>query len=68
MTQQTACTFGQSWPELVFVPLCSYFDTTVRSQLGLGDNRGYWKTVVPHEVVHQWWGHAVGSPRTVTSG
>lgn len=61
ITQQTACNFGQSWPELVWIPMCYYFDTTVRHQLGLdwGD-RGYWKVVTPHEVAHQWWGHTVG--------
>ena len=61
MTQQTACTFGQSWPTLVWLPICAFFDNTVRHQLGLdfGD-RGYWKTVAPHEVAHQWWGHTVG--------
>jgi hypothetical protein len=61
LTQQTACDYGQSWPELVWIPLCYYFDTTVRHQLGMdfGD-RGYWKVVTPHEVAHQWWGHTVG--------
>ena len=61
ITQQTACNFGQSWPELVWIPICYYFDTTVRHQLGMdwGD-RGYWKVVTPHEVAHQWWGHTVG--------
>jgi Peptidase family M1 domain len=61
LTQQTACDFGQSWPELVWIPLCYYFDTTVRHQLKMdwGD-RGYWKVVTPHEVAHQWWGHTVG--------
>jgi hypothetical protein len=61
MTQQTACNFGQSWPGLVWLPTCSFFDTTVRHGLGLdwGD-RGYWKSVGPHEVAHQWWGHGVG--------
>jgi len=61
LTQQTACNFGQSWPELVWIPICYYFDTTVHHQLGLdwGD-RGYWKVVTPHEVAHQWWGHTVG--------
>jgi hypothetical protein len=61
LTQQTACDFGQSWPELVWIPICYYFDTTVRHSLGLdwGD-RGYWKVVTPHEVAHQWWGHTVG--------
>jgi hypothetical protein len=61
MTQQTACNFGQSWPALVYLPICSFFDSTVRHNLGLdfGD-RGYWKIVAPHEVAHQWWGHMVG--------
>jgi hypothetical protein len=61
ITQQTACNFGQSWPGLVWIPICYYFDTTVRHQLGMdyGD-RGYWKVVTPHEIAHQWWGHTVG--------
>jgi Peptidase family M1 domain len=61
ITQQTACNFGQSWPGLVWIPICYYYDNTVRHQLGLdwGD-RGYWKVVTPHEVAHQWWGHTVG--------
>jgi len=65
LTQQTACNFGQSWPGLVWIPICYYFDTTVRHQLGMdwGD-RGYWKVVTPHEVAHQWWGHTVGFSST----
>lgn len=61
ITQQTACNFGQSWPELVWIPICYYFDATVRHELGMdwGD-RGYWKVVTPHEIAHQWWGHTVG--------
>jgi aminopeptidase N len=61
LTQQTACNFGQSWPGLVWIPICYYFDTTVRHALGIdwGD-RGYWTAVTPHEVAHQWWGHTVG--------
>jgi len=61
LTQQTACNFGQSWPELVWIPICYYFDGTVRHELGMdwGD-KGYWKVVTPHEVAHQWWGHTVG--------
>jgi Peptidase family M1 domain len=60
ITQQTSCSYGQSWPELVWIPMCYFFDTTVRHQLGMdfGD-RGYWKVVTPHEVAHQWWGHTV---------
>jgi len=61
ITQQSACDFGQAWPGLVWIPICYYFDTTVRHALGLdlGD-RGYWNVVTPHEVAHQWWGHTVG--------
>src|SRR5215469_3769234 len=61
LTQQTACNYGQSWPELVWIPMCYFFDSTVRHSLGMdwGD-RGYWKVVTPHEVAHQWWGHTVG--------
>jgi Peptidase family M1 domain len=61
LTQQTACDYGQSWPNLVWLPTCSFYDTTVRHQLGLdwADN-GYWDVVTPHEVAHQWWGQLVG--------
>ena len=61
ITQQTSCSFGQSWPALVYIPMCYFFDSTVRHQLGMdwGD-RGYWKIVTPHEVAHQWWGNTVG--------
>jgi len=61
ITQQTSCQYGQSWPELVWIQMCYYFDTTVRHELHLdiGDH-GYWKVVTPHEVAHQWWGHTVG--------
>jgi hypothetical protein len=61
MTQQTACDFGQAWPGLVWLPICSYFDTTVRHQLGVDDTRQpYWSVVAAHEIAHQWWGHTVG--------
>lgn len=61
MTQQTACNFGQAWPGLVWLPICSYFDSTVRHQLGADDTRQpYWNVVAAHEVSHQWWGHTVG--------
>jgi hypothetical protein len=61
MTQQTACDFGQAWPALVWLPICSFFDTTVRHQLGVDDTRQpYWNVVASHEIAHQWWGHTVG--------
>lgn len=62
MSQQPAPNFGQSWPMLVYMPIASYFDTTIRSQLygvQLG-NDPFWRIVGPHEVAHQWWGHVLG--------
>ncbi len=61
VSQQTACNYGQSWPGLVYLPMCYFYDTTIREQLGMEfDSKGYWKVVAPHEVAHQWWGHEVG--------
>jgi hypothetical protein len=60
MTQQTATGFGQSWPELVYLPLSYLVDDTIRRQLFGSDVHGYFKVVGPHEVAHQWWGHTVG--------
>src|SRR5271169_1327226 len=60
MTQQTATDYGQSWPELVYLPITYLFDDTARHFLGLDDPRGYFTVVAPHEVAHQWWGHDVG--------
>ncbi len=69
MTQQTACNFGQAWPGLVYLPLCSFLDSTaMQAMVGqfVKNPRDrhrltiYFKEVAPHEVAHQWWGHAVG--------
>ncbi len=59
LTQQTACNYGQSWPMLVYLPICAFWDTTIRHQLGIDTDRMYWKVVTPHEVAHQWWGQTV---------
>jgi Peptidase family M1 domain len=59
MTRQTATNYGQSWPEMVYLPITYFFDTTVRHQLGMDAARGYFQVVAPHEVAHQWWGHTV---------
>jgi hypothetical protein len=62
LTQQTACNYGQSWPMLVYLPICGFFDDTQRHFL-LGASfyeDTYWKVVTPHEVAHQWWGQTVG--------
>jgi hypothetical protein len=61
VTQQPACNYGQAWPGLVWLPMCYFYDSTIRNQLGLEfRSRGYWKSVTAHEVAHQWWGHEVG--------
>jgi len=61
VTQQWACSYGQSWPGLVYLPICYFYDSTVRRQFGMEfHDFGYWKVVAPHEVAHQWWGNTVG--------
>jgi hypothetical protein len=61
LTEQSACNFGQSWPMLVYLPICGFWDSTIQHRLGLLDrNPTYWTEVTPHEVSHQWWGQLVG--------
>lgn len=61
LTEQSACNFGQSWPMLVYLPLCAFWDSTIQQRMGLLDqDASYWKEVTPHEVSHQWWGQEVG--------
>jgi hypothetical protein len=61
LTEQTACNYGQSWPMLVYLPICGFWDETVQNRLGLLDyDASYWREVTPHEVSHQWWGQLVG--------
>jgi hypothetical protein len=59
LTQQTADNYGQSWPQLVWLPLSYFLDDTIRHQIYGFDPRGYFKVVGPHEIAHQWWGHTV---------
>lgn len=60
VTQQYACNYGQSWPMLVYLPICGFLDQTQQHFLGLDQADMYWKVVTPHEVAHQWWGQTVG--------
>ena len=61
LTQQSACNYGQSWPMLVYLPICYFWDSTIKFQLGVLDgDPTYWKVVTAHEVAHQWWGQTVG--------
>jgi hypothetical protein len=63
ITEQPNFSFGQSWPNLVYLPISAYMDSTQRWMLfGRINNKftGFVQEVTPHEVAHQWWGHAVG--------
>ena len=63
ITEQPDFSFGQSWPSLVYLPISAYIDSTQRWLLfGHIDNNftAFVQEVTPHEVSHQWWGHAVG--------
>jgi aminopeptidase N len=60
LTQQYACNYGQSWPMLVYLPICGFIDSTMLNFHGINPADMYWKTVTPHEVAHQWWGQTVG--------
>ena len=63
ITEQPDFNFGQSWPNLVYLPISAYIDSTQRWLLfGKIDTNftGFVQEVTPHEVAHQWWGHAVG--------
>ena len=63
ITEQPNFNFGQSWPNLVYLPISAYTDSTQRWMLfGHIDNKftGFVQEVTPHEVSHQWWGHGVG--------
>ena len=63
ITEQPDFYFGQSWPNLVYLPISAYTDATQRWMLFGNINSkftGFVQEVTPHEVSHQWWGHAVG--------
>ncbi len=63
ITEQPNFNFGQSWPNLVYLPISAYMDSTQRWLLFGEINAkftGFVQEVTPHEVAHQWFGHAIG--------
>jgi hypothetical protein len=63
ITEQPDFNFGQSWPNLVYLPISAYIDSTQRWMMfGQIDTKftGFVREVTPHEVAHQWFGHGVG--------
>jgi hypothetical protein len=63
ITEQPNFNFGQSWPNLVYLPISAYIDSTQRWMMfGQINARftGFVQEVTPHEVAHQWFGHGVG--------
>ena len=62
ITEQPNFNFGQSWPNLVYLPISAYIDSTQRWMLFGQINTkftGFVQEVTPHEVAHQWFGHGV---------
>lgn len=54
--------FGQGWPELVYLPTLSFLGKTERYDLGLAakDEDVLSHVLVVHEIAHQWWGNLLG--------
>ena len=63
ITEQPEFGMGQSWPNLVYLAFAAFLDPTQRYMLLGHINKGldtFVREITPHEVSHQWWGHAVG--------
>ena len=59
---QVPGSFGQGWPELVYLPTLAFLPGLVLSELGLtGESADLENRVtLAHEIAHQWWGNFVG--------
>jgi hypothetical protein len=60
LTEQPTNRFGQSWPALIYLPHLS-FQKVYSAEIN-AVTHGFTRSVTPHEVAHQWFGHAVGIP------
>ncbi len=54
-------TFGQGWPELLYLPTFSFLSSESQRRVGLNKViQEHFTEIVPyHEVAHQWWGNLV---------
>ena len=59
---QLPASFGQGWPQLVYLPTLSFLRASERSELGLDDKSEelHYRVMVAHEIAHQWWGNYLG--------
>ena len=59
---QVPGSFGQGWPELVYLSTLSFLPKTERSEMGLnrGGNDLMGPAIIAHEIAHQWWGNLLG--------
>ena len=59
---QAPGSFGQGWPELVYLSTLSFLQKTERTEMGLnrGGNDPMGPAIIAHEIAHQWWGNLLG--------
>jgi len=52
--------YGQGWPNLIYLSMLSFLDSTQRNALGIKEHVLLTDFFRAHESSHQWWGHRVG--------
>jgi hypothetical protein len=59
---QVPGSFGQGWPELIYLPTFIFLPPMVRFQMSAKDRFADLedRVAAAHEIAHQWWGNEVG--------